>query len=473
LSWNPGDTLDVSGPWGGPFSPASTPVSLLNLSGASLDWTASAADSTVSNGSGGFLHPIQVSPASGTIAASGSAPLTISPTADAGLLPPGVYNILVTANDTTNATSRNLLVVLYVLGVDTFRFSTIPGPQTAGIPFLATITALDFLSETVSAFSGAAGLSGEYLGASQQSTLGSTVSGWLGPLGTLYETGRLQSFYQASELGLGACSIESLGIYVKQAPSPTLMRNWTIRMKHTALGANPFQQWETDGWTVVYSGDVSIESLGWQTFAFQTPFDYDGASNVLIDFSFMNNVLEWNADGVVGTFNTGDYRSIVSGRDNIEGFGSPLAWSGTTPSYSDSKDAPSLRLSYRPVMASGAVSPASTTAFVNGVWTGNVAVAGGAGQFRLKADDGSGNIGRSNLFDVAQNLLEVWADFAWGGQETGEQATPYNTLAEALSTVQAGGTIKIKAGAGAETPRIVKQVRIEAAGGTARIGVAP
>jgi hypothetical protein len=66
--------------------------------------------------------------------------------------------------------------------------------------------------------------------------------------------------------------------------------------------------------------------------------------------------------------------------------------------------------------------------------------------------------------------LVVRVNFAWGGTESGTIAQPYNTLAEAVAAVDAGGTIKIAGGTSAETPRITKAVRIEADGGPAVIG---
>ncbi|MCE5230835.1 hypothetical protein LLG95_14755 [bacterium] len=64
----------------------------------------------------------------------------------------------------------------------------------------------------------------------------------------------------------------------------------------------------------------------------------------------------------------------------------------------------------------------------------------------------------------------VWVDFNWTGSETGSEALPFNTLAEGVGFVNSGETIRIKAGSGSEHIRITKPMRIEAVGGTARIG---
>jgi hypothetical protein len=64
----------------------------------------------------------------------------------------------------------------------------------------------------------------------------------------------------------------------------------------------------------------------------------------------------------------------------------------------------------------------------------------------------------------------IWADFNWTGAELGSQPNPYRTLAGGLNVVDAGGTVRIKPGATNATPRIAQQVRLEASGGTVRIG---
>ena len=69
----------------------------------------------------------------------------------------------------------------------------------------------------------------------------------------------------------------------------------------------------------------------------------------------------------------------------------------------------------------------------------------------------------------------IWVDYAHTGNEIGTQSSPYNTLGEALIAVDAEGTIKIKGytddSTSAETPTIIKAMRIEAVSGTVQVGV--
>ncbi len=68
----------------------------------------------------------------------------------------------------------------------------------------------------------------------------------------------------------------------------------------------------------------------------------------------------------------------------------------------------------------------------------------------------------------------TWVDFAYVGVEVGTFLQPYDTLAEATSTVSVDGLIRIKGDTGTNTtgeiPQITKAMRIEAINGTIRIG---
>jgi hypothetical protein len=66
--------------------------------------------------------------------------------------------------------------------------------------------------------------------------------------------------------------------------------------------------------------------------------------------------------------------------------------------------------------------------------------------------------------------LIAWVDFDFTGTEYGSESLPYNTLAEALSFVESGGTVNIKPGASVEIATIDQVVTINAAGGIVIIG---
>jgi hypothetical protein len=64
----------------------------------------------------------------------------------------------------------------------------------------------------------------------------------------------------------------------------------------------------------------------------------------------------------------------------------------------------------------------------------------------------------------------IWVDFAHSGTEDGTYQHPYNTLAEGVNAVFAGGTLRVMAGSSAETMTITKAMNIQAYGGSVTIG---
>lgn len=101
MSVAPAPGLDADGPAGGPFTPTSVTYTITNHGGASLDWTASAANTWVS-----------VSPGSGSLGGGESANVVVSLSAQAGALAPGYYSDSVTFTDLTNGGSVDRAVSL-------------------------------------------------------------------------------------------------------------------------------------------------------------------------------------------------------------------------------------------------------------------------------------------------------------------------------------------------------------------------
>ena len=75
-------------------------------------------------------------------------------------------------------------------------------------------------------------------------------------------------------------------------------------------------------------------------------------------------------------------------------------------------------------------------------------------------------------------LLDIWVDFGYSGTEQGTFARPFNTVIEGVNAITTFvdtavlefPTLYIKAGSRNERPTISKRMRIEACGGTVRIG---
>lgn len=72
--------------------------------------------------------------------------------------------------------------------------------------------------------------------------------------------------------------------------------------------------------------------------------------------------------------------------------------------------------------------------------------------------------------EVDAQLTEVWVDFTYPSIEIGTPAQPFDTLAEALSSVDPNGAIHVAPGASHETLSITGPVTIQASSGLVRIG---
>ena len=73
-------------------------------------------------------------------------------------------------------------------------------------------------------------------------------------------------------------------------------------------------------------------------------------------------------------------------------------------------------------------------------------------------------------YAVEAALPGTWVDFDYTGTENGNFLTPFNTLAEGLDAVPAGGTIRIKAGVTSEGGYVNQDVRLESWKGIAMLG---
>ncbi|MHA3774436.1 M36 family metallopeptidase [Verrucomicrobiota bacterium sgz303538] len=271
--------------------------------------------------------------------------------------------------------------------VDHFTWSTVPSPQVMDTPFAVTITATDAGNNPVSNFNGSADMA--VLASAPVPPIGAGTSSSSVPLYGYYAKARTQVIYLANELG-GAARLTSLALYINTASSQSF-NNWTIRLKHATQSSFPSASWDNTGWIVVHQSTLTPSKTGWVTFNFSTPFDYNGTSNLLVDFSFNNT-----SDGGSLAY----CRSSFGSSRTVYGYassGDPLAWSGTTgttPFLSSSVPDVQFTTERALPMRPGVV------AFNGGVWSGNVSVPFAATSVRLSAADTVGHRGASNSFAV-------------------------------------------------------------------------
>lgn len=290
------------------------------------------------------------------------------------------------------------------LGVGELVFDSIPDRlfQFVNRPFPVRITAQNVFGHIITDYSGPAGLQAKAKPIDTGRYVGTGTKYWAYPFITYYMDARTQVIYPPDLLG-GACTIDRLALEIINPPSLPL-NNWTIRMKHTSLTAYPENPvWETEGWTVVYAANQTISDTGWVYFEFTRPFEYDGESHLMVDFSFYNESFD-NKIGLCHATKSTAVVAISYASDNE--YGDPLLWSKEGPLPDKDRYFPNLRLGPPPVPVVVKVAPANPAGFTEGVWTGLVTALDPAAEVRLWASDADHPWqGGSNWFSVTEPIL--------------------------------------------------------------------
>jgi hypothetical protein len=254
-------------------------------------------------------------------------------------------------------------------------------------------------------------------------TIGTNLSNWTFPMAAVNHDARLQSIFLAGEIGATG-RVTALALDVAAVPGQVL-NNWTIRLKHTTQTNYSVAAWDVAGWTVVHQTNLSLTATGWVTFPFSTPFDYNGTNHLVVDFSFNNS-----SNGTAGQCR---YRNVTAPNRSLFGqvnsaFGDPLAWSGTNaPAPLSTARIPNIRLTMNPAAS---VAPLFSGRFASGVWNGEMLVPGVASNLMLRADDGDGHIGISDVLVVmlpadsdADGLPDPWEIRYFGGLNAADGAS--------------------------------------------------
>ncbi|HHV36528.1 MAG TPA: choice-of-anchor D domain-containing protein [Candidatus Cloacimonetes bacterium] len=107
------------------------------------------------------------------------------------------------------------------------------------------------------------------------------------PYGTWYKSFRQQYLLLSSELsdaGAVVGSFAALGFNVANVNNCSPMPNYTIRLKHTDLNSLS-GSFETGTYQTVCEYDQFMPVNGWNTHVFDTPFIWDGQSNIIVDIA--------------------------------------------------------------------------------------------------------------------------------------------------------------------------------------------
>ena len=129
------------------------------------------------------------------------------------------------------------------------------------------------------------------------------------PYDGLYMAGRIQMLYQASELraiGMKPGTITAIAFDIADIADTFAYHNFTIRMGCTD---NTFLNTFVPGLSqVMLTNDFTPSGTGWNTHTFNTPYDWDGLSNLIIDICFTNNT-DYSQQDVYATSTA--YNSVV------------------------------------------------------------------------------------------------------------------------------------------------------------------
>ncbi len=108
------------------------------------------------------------------------------------------------------------------------------------------------------------------------------------PFTTYWMDGRTQLLYLANEINTDRItgSISKIGFNVV-SNSTQIMNGFSVKIQHTTLTS--LSGWVTTGWTNCFSGNYSVPGTGWQYIDLQTPFQYNGTSNLLIEICYDNS----------------------------------------------------------------------------------------------------------------------------------------------------------------------------------------
>ncbi|MBW3517696.1 T9SS type A sorting domain-containing protein [Flavobacterium sp. NKUCC04_CG] len=172
---------------------------------------------------------------------------------------------------------------------------------------------------------------------------------------------KAQLLFKASELrenGVSSGSLNSIAFNIATAGHALINENYTLRVGTTTLDKFATASFETTGFTTVY-GPITYThtATGWQEIVFDTPFEWDGVSNLILEFSHSGADRLDNAETYYTTtvdnmllFSYNDFLPMLSTRRlNVKFTGGQkynIKWSPTENVYLD--PAATIPYSYDP-----------------------------------------------------------------------------------------------------------------------------
>ena len=146
-------------------------------------------------------------------------------------------------------------------------------------------------------------------------TIGSTAvntTGWTLPTHVYYNYSLTQQIYTSAEVGdagtITAISFYYLGSSTSGTASSSGARTFKIYMSNTS--SSTLNSWINESTShLVFSGTRTFNTVGWYTITLDTPFEYNGTSNLLLTFDDNSGNFEVSARRYFRTYSTGQNRA--------------------------------------------------------------------------------------------------------------------------------------------------------------------
>lgn len=163
------------------------------------------------------------------------------------------------------------------------------------------------------------------------------------PINTWYHDQRWQAIYMASDLTAAGipsgAMISALQLKAISTPGTDVL-NFRIRMAHTT--ATTITAWQTTGLTAVYGPTTisagAFSSGAWYAFTFSSSFQWNGTSNLII---------EWTTDGTTYVSGGGSYVRTTTGTRSVYGYSdSGYTWPFDSMTAYTTTSVPSMRVTF-------------------------------------------------------------------------------------------------------------------------------
>ncbi|MDA1087409.1 MAG: S8 family serine peptidase [Verrucomicrobia bacterium] len=387
------DGLQSSGNVGGPFAPASTTYTLINLGTGTVNWTAS--------GCSGFTA---IAPSNGVITSGASTTVVVSISGNANSLASGTHFDQILFTDTAAGVSHEREVELNVVPPpppDHFTWSAITSPHLTGTAFNVTLTARDILNGVQTSFNNEiADLRGFVTATS--STIVITE--------LLTDTPDAIEFMNVSPQAVEISNWQ-ISVYDDDAswpaplnftvPNGTIVPAGTVfTLKEFKLDSGTFPSFNLGVnifWTAALRAAVLVRDDVDNIIDFMCA---GGANPANIVSPVTIPAAEWSSAAVAGQQSTVSTYSRTGFKDHDDN----SDWVEASDTIASANAALIV-----PFAEAIAISPTATGPFVSGVWTGSIAVLEPALQVYLRAEYNPDVVGSSDRFDV---YTEPTADLA-------------------------------------------------------------